>query len=51
MVWIQVLEAAMIDHYSKFNSKHRPKHRNIKTQGITTGETSFVKLNGFYLFR
>ena len=25
--------------------------RNIKTQGITTGETSFIMLNGFYLFR
>ena len=23
-------------------------HRNIKTQGITMGETSFIKLNGFY---
>ena len=23
-------------------------HRNIKIQAITTGETSFTKLNGFY---
>ena len=23
-------------------------HRNIKTQGITTRETSFTKLNDFY---
>ena len=23
-------------------------YRNIKTQGITTGETSFIKRNGFY---
>ena len=23
-------------------------HGNMKTQGITTVETSFVKLNGFY---
>ena len=23
-------------------------HRNIKTQGITTAETSVIKLDGFY---
>ena len=23
-------------------------HRNIKTQGISTAETSFTELNGFY---
>ena len=27
------------------------EHRNIKTQGITTAETSVIKLDGFYWFR
>ena len=25
-------------------------HRNIKTQGTTTAETSIIKLDGFYWF-
>ena len=35
---------------SKLSSKvsSSQDHRDIKTQGIITAETSFIKLNGFY---
>ena len=34
------LSSLQVDFHSKY--------RNINTQGITTGESSFIKLNGFY---
>ena len=30
------------------NLQSGSEHRILKTQGITTGETSFIKLNVFY---
>ena len=39
----------IVEHVADCGAKKYPHiyHRNIKTQGKTTPETSFIKLNGF----
>ena len=50
---LKVLQSVS-DHFEKLCIKGLTfsmtlkNHRNIKTQGITTAETSLIKLDGFY---